>query len=395
MCEEQSSALPFCTLQHGEKLMKGKILVLDDSDNYERELANVLQEYFFVVISKTQEDAQAIIEFWIPDVLVLDINDPKLGIGACKSLRALVDIPIIFASPDQSLATQIDVFEAGATDMLSKPVLAQALIHKVDQAIAVQQQRLADREEKQQLQTMAMGFLSNLGQSGILMNFVRESIRCKTFDELAEKLVIASQELGISCFGEIRGPNGYSVQFRSSGDTSPLESSVIAQLSSMGRIFQFKSQLVVNYPQVSMVAFNLPLDSEDDVGKIRDNIAILAETTDALCENVQVRQSASAHAEQLQFALMQANSAAVVLRDTMKLTMMDTRILLQELEDNINRAHSWLGTTNDQERAISSMMDESIQKTLERISAADIDEQINKVLAAISVSSSDNDLELF
>jgi hypothetical protein len=143
------------------------------------------------------------------------------------------------------------------------------------------------------------------------------------------------------------------------------------------------------------VVFNLPTDNDDQVGKIRDNVAILVETTDALCENVQVRQNASAHAEQLQLALMEANSAAQSLNGKMKQTMLDTRILLQELEDNVNRAHSWLGTTSDQERAISSMMDDSIQRITKTISQTDFDEHMNKVLAAMSVSSDSNDLELF
>ena len=375
--------------------MDGRILVLDDSENFCRELADVLEQQFFVVIAKSCFDAEAICEHWKPDVIVLDITDVQTGIAACKQLKASLGIPIIFAAEDPSFEAQIDPFEAGATDMLAKPVMSKPLIYKVSQAIESQRRNQEFQEEKNNLQTMAMGFLSSLGESGVLMNFVRSSIRCKTYEELAEKLTDATRELGISCFGEVRGSNSDSVKFRSEGASTPLEESVIAQLSSMGRIFQFKSQLIVNFPQVSMVVFNLPMDNEDLVGKIRDNVAILVETTDALCENVQVRQSASAHAEQLQLALMEANSAAQSLNSKMKQTMLDTRILLQELEDNVNRAHSWLGTTSDQERAISSMMDDSIQRITKTISQTDFDEHMNRVLAAMSVSSQSNDLELF
>ena len=228
------------------------------------------------------------------------------------------------------------------------------------------------------------------------MNFVRASICCKSYDELAQRLLEAVRELGIDCYGEIRQSAAEPVRFSSDGVFNPLEETVIVKLMSMGRIFQFSSRLVVNFPQVSIIVRNLPKDSDEQAGKIRDNIAILAETADALCENVQMRQNASAHAERLQLAMMQANTGAIALRDSTKQMLLDVRLLLQELEDNVHRAHSWLGTTSDQEQAISAMMDDSIQHILKTISCVNIDEQMAAILNAMSVGNLDtHDVDLF
>ncbi len=377
--------------------MKGKILVLDDSDTFERELAAVLESQFEVVIVKNQADAEALCEFWLPDTLVLDIDNVDSGLLACRALAQKVEVPVIFATRDNSLETQLEAFEAGACDVLPKPVASQALIHKVHLAIHNHKKHRALAAEGQNLQSMAMGFLSSLGENGILMTFVRSSIRCKTYQELADKLVEAANELGISCFGEIRCGAGDSVRFRTSGEATALEQSVISQLATMGRFFQFRSQLIVNFPQVSIVAHNLPVDADDKVGRIRDNLAVLAETADALCENVQTRQNAGSHAEQLQLVLMQANISAMSLKQEMTQVLLDTRLLLQELEDNVNRAHSWLGTTADQEQAISAMMDDSIQHIITRISGNSMENQLNALLATMQISTTavDDGLELF
>ncbi len=242
---------------------------------------------------------------------------------------------------------------------------------------------------------MAMNFLSSLGESGVLMNFVRASISAKSYEELAGNLAEALRELQITCFGEVRHSNGLIVPFSTSGVTNELEQAVVSQLANIGRLFQFKSQIVVNYPCVSIVIQNLPADADDQVGRIRDNIAVLAETTNALCENVQMRQNANAHAEQLQLALMQANSAAILMRDQMKQTLVDTRILLHEMENSIHQAHSWLGTTSDQEREISNMMEESIHKILDTISKNTLDNLLDGVIGSFSTNNQMNEAELF
>lgn len=376
--------------------MKGRILVLDDSNTFRRELASVLETQFEVVIVQTRADALALCEHWLPDTIVLDIENLADGIEACRELSAINDVPVVFAASTPSLEIQVAALEAGACDMLAKPVEPQPLLHKIRLAIHNRHKYLQSEAERTNLQSMAMGFLSSLGQSGTLMNFVRASIRCKTHQELADMLMEAVRELGITCFGEIRQSGGLPVRFSSDGASSELEEMVMAKLTSMGRIFQFSSRLVVNFPQVSIVVINLPKDSDEQAGKIRDNIAILAETADALCENVEMRKNASAHAEQLQLAMMQANTGAISLRDNTKQMLLDVRLLLQELEDNVHRAHSWLGTTSDQEAAISAMMDDSIQAVLQAISRVNVDEQMDAILQTMSVGSSDNnDLELF
>lgn len=378
-----------------KKSVKGRILVLDDSETFNREIASVLDEDFDVVIIKTPLDALALCEQWLPDLIVLDVDKLTDGAEFCQRVLAIAEIPIIVASAHHTLESELAAFEAGATDTLVKPVSRPTLLHKTHLAITNRRKHLQMVAEREKLQSMAMGFLSSLGESGILMNFVRSSIGCKSYDGLAEKLVQSLKDLGISGFGEIRRSDGPPVRFRSTGQESELEAAVLARLSTMERIFQFRSQLVVNFPQVSIVAQNVPTDSEEGAGKIRDNLATLAETADALCENVQMRRDAADHAEKLQLALMQANAATQSLSAEMRQTLLDTRLLLHELEDNINRAHSWLGTTADQERAISSMMDESIRQILATISKSTIDEQMTRLLQSMQVAESDKDIELF
>jgi hypothetical protein len=45
----------------------------------------------------------------------------------------------------------------------------------------------------------------------------------------------------------------------------------------MDRIFQFRDRLAINYSRITLLVPNLPLDNPDFVGRLRDNLAIIAE----------------------------------------------------------------------------------------------------------------------
>lgn len=374
----------------------GKILVVDD-DRVTRAIHSaMLAKQFEVFLAASGEEALAICAEQQLDLIILDVEMPGLnGYETCRKIREASTLPIIFATAHSSLESQLEAFDAGGNDIISKPISQDLLLRKAALAIKthVGHQRLL--EEKNSLHTMAMGFLSSMGENGVLLNFLRSSIQCRTYDNLAEKLVDAARDLGIQCYGIIRHADGQ-VKFRTEGESSPLEESVLAQLSTMGRLFQFKRQLVVNYDKVSIVVSNIPLEIPEKVGAIRDNVAILAETAEALCDNVSMRQESMMRAEQLQIALISAASSVETLRRKHAIVMGDTRILLQELTDNIEKAHSWLGTTTDQEIAISNTMDYSVLKILNLLSTSgQFKEEFDHLLVSLNGPQCENEADLW
>ena len=330
------------------------------------------------------------------DIALLDVEMPGLnGYETCRKIRESSNLPILFVTAHNSLESQLEAFDAGGNDIICKPVAQNILLFKATLAIRTHSGHQRLLEEKNSLQTMAMGFLSSIGESGVLLTFLRTSIHCRTYESLAEKLVDAARDLGIQCYGSIRHAGGQ-VKFRTEGESSPLEEAVLSQLSSMGRIFQFKRQLVVNYENVSIVVSNVPLDSDEKAGAIRDNVAILAETAEALCDNVSMRQESMMRAEQLQIALISAASSVETLRKKHAMVMGDTRLLLQELIDNIEKAHSWLGTTTDQEIAISNTMDYSVLKILNLLSTSgQFNDEFDHLLGALNGPQSESEADLW
>jgi hypothetical protein len=242
-----------------------------------------------------------------------------------------------------------------------------------------------------------MSFLSSMGESGTLLNFMRASVASRSHQTLAEHLLEATQNFNVRCSVLIRHENGPTA-LAADGEPSPLEISILEHSADMGRIFQFGHRLAVNYDRVAIIVADMPSEAEfpEEVGRIRDNLVILAETAEALCDSVDMRMESTVRAEQLQVALSSAEEVVNVLRHKYLDMMGDTRLLLQGLVDEVERTYSWLETNQSQEAAISETMDKSVQRILALLEAGgDFDEQFDLVLAALRGSSGGKSIELF
>lgn len=375
--------------------MAGRVLVVDDDPLIRALHRAILAKKFVVATASSGEEALDACGRELPDLVLLDVEMPGLnGYETCRHLRQTSSIPIIFATGHQTMEEQLKAFDAGGDDIITKPVVPELLTRKVMLAIARKAEREQLAQEKFSMQNMAMSFLSSVGESGVLLNFMRKSLGCRTFEGLAENLVEAAQEFGLESVVVVRHAGGESLR-GTHGEASALERSILEKSSTMGRIFQFKRNLVVNYDHVSVMSCRMPED-EEKCGRIRDNLAILAETTEAFCESVEMRQESMAQSETMQVAQFSAANAVEQIREKQFAMMLDVRLLLQELTDNVEKAYSWLGITNQQEKAISDTMNQSVQKILLALeNSREINAQFVQVLEALRGEDHSGEVDIY
>lgn len=377
----------------------GRVLIVDDDVTTRTLHRGMLATRFDVLTASSGEEALAVCRDHMPDLVLLDVEMPGLdGYETCRRLHEIGPVPIIFATAHQSLEEHLKAYDAGASDLFTKPVRSEILLRKV--ALAIEKYRHETRltEEKDSLQKMAMGFLSSMGEAGSLLKFMRAGVTCRTHAALAEQLVTAARDLGMQASVMIRHASGPTI-LNSSGPPTPLEQSIFDQLAGMGRMFQFRSQLVVNYDRVSIIIANMPDEvvAATEAGRLRDNVAILAETTEALCDNVDMRLTSMQRAEQMQLALAGAVAAVEALRGRQAAMLADTRVLLQELTDGVEKSYAWLDTSQAQEKAISETMHRSMQRILAVLAVGgdDVDGRLGRVVETLRHGHDGSDLELF
>lgn len=381
-----------------DKLTEGIILVVDD-DSLSRTLhRKILAKHYDVMTASSGREALNLFDSLNPDLVLMDAEMPDVnGYEASTEIRKKSEVPIIFVTGNTSLEEHLRAYESGGNDLIIKPINAEVLSKKAAIAIERYQRERRKEQETQALQSMAMNFLSQAGQSGTLMNFMRTAVAAPTHDQLALNLLEATQSLGLQCVVRIEHDHEFSTHAYH-GTPTPLELSILAHASGMGRVFQFKNRLVVNYDRVTIVVSNTNADSDStEAGVARDNIAILAEAAQAFAENIDLKRSAAQQAEQMQLALSTAEHALSDLSHGQQSAMADVQILLHELVDGVERSYTWLNTTQAQEAEISRRMTDSVNKVLDRLAHADNFEQpLQVVIQALRMGYARRDaIELF
>lgn len=374
------------------------ILVVDD-DPFIRALHQaLLARQYDVVTAGSGALALEICRERLPDLVLLDISMPGLdGIEVCRRLREWSTVPVIFVTGHDSIDEHLAAFDAGGDDIVTKPANGVILLRKAALAI----QRYCDlvglAEEKQSLQRLAMDFLSSVGQNGILLNFVRAAVACESQRALAEQLLAATQALGATCSVMLRHAEGVTM-LTPHGEPSELERAILEKSSTMGRLFQFKRRLVVNYEHATLLVADMP-DEETDptrAGQLRDDISILAETLEGLIQVIDMRVESQQRAERLQIGLNNAENVADSLRERYRQSLGDVHVMLTQLVEDVEHTYSWLGINQDQEEAISRAMQVSVRGIVDLLAQqGDVDRQFQELILCLRGDRRQSDIELF
>lgn len=111
----------------------GRILLVDDDVDLQSIIKmDLIASQFEVLTANDGEDGLAVALREKPDLVVLDINLPKLdGLSVCRQLRAQSDVPILMLSSLRQDYDKIVGLEVGADDYLGKPFNPRELLARV------------------------------------------------------------------------------------------------------------------------------------------------------------------------------------------------------------------------------------------------------------------------
>jgi len=103
-----------------------KVLVVDDNETNLKILSLILsKDGYEVHTTHSPENVLERMENFIPDIILLDINMPKIsGYDLCREIKfseQFKDIPIIFISALADAQDIVKGFHMGAVDYITKP----------------------------------------------------------------------------------------------------------------------------------------------------------------------------------------------------------------------------------------------------------------------------------
>ncbi|AFL73692.1 response regulator [Thiocystis violascens] len=345
-----------------------RVMIVDDDEISAAALEIALRSRFEIHTLYSGEAALLALEQIKPEVVLLDISMPGIdGYATCRQLRKRLpqeDQPaVIFVSVKDTLEDRLLAYESGGDDFIIKPAQPEEVLSKARAMVGLVAERKRLKVSADSARQMAMGFLTNLGETGTALQFLRNSQSCLEPLELARLAIATLREYGLAANVQLRPP-GATLTFIESGSATPLEESVFAMVRDMGRIFQFRQRLIINYPHVSVLIKNLPIADPDRAGRLRDLLAIIAEGCETSMLALIRIAEIDARTRQLQQTGAAVQAAIESLHQQYQAQQSDTRIILHQMHDRFTHDLLFLGLTEPQEERMMQLLDASIEETL-------------------------------
>lgn len=336
-----------------------KILLVEDDDFSVTFVMGVLASEYEVLHVETGQAALDSIKNDLPDLVLLDVNMPGMtGYEVCRALRNDDDmgtLPVIFLSGLASDEERLAGYEAGGDDYLTKPASADELRSKIKLQLAIQAERNRLKEDLSNAFSTAMTAMSSTAEIGVALQFLRTSFACSTYAVLCREVLNTLGSYGLEASVQIRGQQGV-MSIGANGPCSPLEASVLTNMSSNGRLFEFASRTSCSYDHVTIIVKSVARDNPESHGRMKDNLAMVAEGADA---RIVALDSGAALAKQ-HAALTQLTASTRKALQSIERRHREQGIknnqIFQELQQRFDSSMLSIGITESQEEELAQLL---------------------------------------
>ncbi len=349
-----------------------KILVIDDDKITHAFVKRALAKKYAITFTFSGEQGLAELKNHQPEVILLDVEMPGLnGYEVCEHIRAnadTADIPVIFFSARGDLRDRMQGFEAGADDYIIKPFHPEELLAKVKVLLQFRQRRhelVKQADEARKTAFIAISSTSDLGQA---ISFIEKSHSLSSYEHLAAAFFVVTQAMDLNCTLMIKSMDGNRFFSSTYNAVSPMESELIANLATEKRFFDFGVRTQINYPHVSLLIKNMPLDNMERYGRIKDFFPAMLTTADTKIAQIGSQKALVEQMEESRLAFDMItrllNLIKAELDSNQKQGIKIMRSMLMELDKNLPH----LGLHETHEQYILDRIDIAIEQAHQTIS---------------------------
>lgn len=364
------------------------VLAIDDDKFVQKMISKTLESGGLSV--RTADDGESGIKEAIrklPSIILLDVEMPGInGYEVCdrlKNTEATKEVPIVFLSSHSSLRERLQGYEVGADDYLIKPFEAEHLLARINVLIKYQKERQELRSEFELAQKTAMIAMTGTSELGQAMQFLEKIFMYHSVDNLTQGLIECTDRFSLDCCVMIFANEQY-YWHSSEGAISPLEKELIEMSDRDVRFLDFGCRTIINYPTVSLLIKNMPLDDMDRYGRIKDLLPILLSAVNTKINAFGTQEALTQQSLNLLNSFKMIRQNLYHLGSTIVKNRKDSTETMSSLVQNLNYDLLRMGLEEDQEEYLLSRIDSAIEEAMEQMDAGkEIREALTFILTNI------------
>lgn len=310
-------------------------------------------------------------------VLLDDVNRAEM-LNFCRSLRSDEEerlFELIALDRANSIQEKMEIYEAGASDLVVYPCDDAELLKKLSLAISRVQHLEESTQQAKAAMDTAMSAILDAGEMGSVIHFMRDSFNCGSVESLAELIIESGLRFDLSSSVQIR-TSGEAVNRSSSESMSPLEIEMLNAMQSVERIHQKGRRLLLHFGPISQIIKNLP-DDEYKCGRLRDHLALILEGANS-------RLQALLMTEEMKNVMAETNQSISSLQARQESQKKDSVKIMDDLLEEIQREFFRHGLTEEQEAILIALVDKYVERIFSAYEAGlKVDEEMSNVVARI------------
>lgn len=359
---------------------KHNILIVDDSADDVHFLMPALKDDYSVMVATDGEKALEIAaRDRSPDVILMDVEMPVMnGYETCQRLKEdprTKEIDVIFVSAHDTTEEKLAGYDAGGSDYLIKPVQPKELLQKIELSINNRIAYKANAEQQAMAVQTAMSAISNAGEQGVVIDFMRRSFAANSIEDLAKLVVEATSSYELQSSVQIRAADQV-VNASSRVPMPPIEEELLTRIKDRGRIMERGPRLILNFGDVSQLIKNMP-DDEDKRGRLRDHLAILLEGADARVKALSIEAELAKTVTEAKQSLEEIERMQNMQKET-AISIIDE--VLEELEESFLT----YGLTEEQEDLLMGVVKSGAEKSMNNFEQGlKLDEKLRGIIDSL------------
>jgi len=345
---------------------KSKLLVVDDDQGILNLLTDCLESDYSILTAINTKDATQLIHTDHPELILLDVNlQDASGLEMAKLLQndpEFSNIPIIFMSGNFLKEDILAGYEVGGSDYVTKPFNLDELTHKINITLDFNKRIKEQTRVIDETRQMAFTAMSQSGEIGQILLFMRNSFEVDTYKKLSELILEygESQQLNIVFRFNTSPP----IFFSHEGEIARLDQEILERMSMLERIIDFGIRSVYNFPNVSLLIKNMPIDDEGLYGRIKDNICLILEAADAKIASIKNEATLREHDNSLKNVINDAQQTLNEIEASFQENAEKNAKIMMQLKEKIEWSFLQLGLSEDQEQEIADIINKAEEESV-------------------------------
>lgn len=342
------------------------ILSVDDEPYTQGLVEYALEEEFQLNFATSGQEALDKLKELTPELILLDVRMPGMdGYETCRQIKAdsdTAEVPVIFVSGMDSLEERLAGYDAGCDDYIIKPFEPKELRNKVRLNIQKKIAKDALHQSFNDAMQTAMTAMTSTGELGVVLNFLSQSFKCDDYKSLAQAVVDAMNSYDLKSCVQIRAGDAI-VELDYDGSLpSSIESSLLTKLSKEKRIFDFGARSSYNFPGITLLIKNMPMEDQERYGRMKDNIALLAEGADARVQAIAATMSVMDQQEALTRLLKSMQQTVADVSTAQEKHKLEYTNIMEGLINDVEDSFLHLGLEDSQEKFLLHMIKQAAEK---------------------------------